>query len=48
VREALLAYEHQLKDEARADYTQALLRHVVLAPWVKDAKPPKVPRILED
>jgi hypothetical protein len=46
VREALLAYEQQLRDAARADYTQALLRYAILAPWSKGAKPPAVPPIL--
>jgi hypothetical protein len=48
VREALLAYEQQLREAARTEYHQALLRYSVLAPWVKQgAKPPTPPPILE-
>lgn len=48
VREALLAYEELLRQEARVEHAAELLRYSILAPWVKDAKPPKPPAILED
>jgi len=46
LRDALLAYEHQLRETAARDYRDALLRHAMLAPWAKDLKPPRMPPIL--
>jgi len=46
LREALLAYERLLRLEAQEAYDAELLRFAILAPWSKDAKPPKVPPIL--
>jgi hypothetical protein len=48
VREALLAYEELLRQEAREVHAAELLRYSLVAPWVKDLKPPKPPAILEE
>lgn len=46
VREACLAYEAKLREEAGREYSDAMLRYTVAAQWSKDPKPPKLPVIL--
>jgi hypothetical protein len=48
VREACLAFEHHLREAESTAYREDLLRYVILAPWSKDMKPPKMPAILKD
>lgn len=46
LRDALLAYEARLRREALTDYRLSLLTQAILAPYVKDQKPVKLPALL--
>jgi hypothetical protein len=48
LRDALLAYEQHLREEARKEYRTALQVYASLAPYSnKKLKPPTLPKILE-
>ncbi len=46
VREGLLAYLDLLRTKAEESYRWECLYYSVIAPWAKNARPPKPPRIL--
>lgn len=47
IREALLAYLDKVRDEALDQFRHEMLTFAILAPWSKNAKPPKPPEILK-
>lgn len=46
IREALLAYLDKVRAETLDQYRHEVLIFSMVAPWSKNAKPPKLPEIL--
>lgn len=48
IREALVAYLDKVRVEALDQYRFEMLTFAIVGPWSKNAKPPKLPEILNE